>query len=102
VKKGEQYVGDGQKGPHDWTPREPQRVEELRRRIGKAVRAADLAFWREIAKTFPEVETGDFPPDAAHTWNKAMSEAVYWWLRWNHPMPYWVDDIARKGGFFKR
>lgn len=92
----EGLVGAFKPGPRDWTPREPEQIEELRRRIEKAVRSADLAFWKEIAKAFPEAPSGDFYAEGAHAWNKAVAQAVYSWLQWNHPRPYWIETIARK------
>lgn len=59
--------------------------DELRNRIRKAVEEADLAFWDKIAKAFPEVTSGDFPPDATFAWDRARDEAVYVWLLLNHP-----------------
>lgn len=63
----------------------PQESEILRQRIAQAVEQADLAFWREIATRFPEVTSGDFPPDATFAWDRARDEAVYSWLFYNHP-----------------
>lgn len=85
-----------EKGPREWLPHEPQRLEELRRRIDKAVRSADQAFWKEIVKAFPEVKSGDFYPEAANEWNKAIAQAVHSWLQWNHPKPHWIETIVRK------
>lgn len=59
--------------------------EALRKRIEKAVEDADLAFWAEIAKAFPQATSGDFPPDATFAWNMARDQAVYTWLMWNYP-----------------
>lgn len=58
---------------------------KLRDRVKEAVEQADLAFWAKIAKAFPEVKSGDFPPDATFAWNRARDEAVFWWLVYNHP-----------------
>lgn len=63
----------------------PNESEILRQRIAQAVEEADLAFWKEIATRFPEVTSGDFPPDATFAWDRARDEAVYRWLVYNHP-----------------
>lgn len=59
--------------------------EDLRKRTEEAIEKADLAFWAEIAKSFPEATGGDFPPDVNFAWNQARDGAVYWWLVYNHP-----------------
>ena len=38
-------------------------IPDLERRVREAIARADEAFWAEIARSFPEVKTGDFPPD---------------------------------------
>jgi hypothetical protein len=57
----------------------------MKERISAARRNADLAFWAEIVKAFPEATGGDFPPDAAFKQDLANAEAVLDWLGWNHP-----------------
>lgn len=56
-------------------------------RIEKAVEQATLAYWAEIVKHFPEVETGD---DAGMSMDIFMDVAMLTleeWLRDNHPNP---------------
>jgi hypothetical protein len=54
-------------------------------RIKAAIEKADLAFWAEIAKAFPEAISGDFPPDADFAFAEACEQAVDTWLLFNHP-----------------
>jgi hypothetical protein len=49
-------------------------------RIREAVEDGAGAFWAVIAKQFPEVKSGDFPPDAEFALTKALEEAVRVWL----------------------
>jgi len=44
---------------------------------------AQLAFWAEVARSYPEIKTGDFPPDATFEFNEACRLAVKRWLIWN-------------------
>jgi len=46
---------------------------------------AELAFWATIADKFPEVKTGDFPPDATIEFSEACRLAVNRWLMFNYP-----------------
>lgn len=69
--------------------------EEFSEHLKAAIENADLAFWAEIAKAFPEAKSGDFPPDAAFAWRKAMDEAVYNWLMFNHPCGEWINKVFR-------
>lgn len=58
---------------------------EMTARIKAAVENAELAFWAEIAKAFPEVTTGDFDPLDSFEITEAMTKAVTRWIGWNHP-----------------
>jgi len=60
-------------------------VKKMKERIEEARDNADLAFWKEIVKAFPEVRGGDFPPDAAFAHIAAQRAALRVWLEWNHP-----------------
>jgi hypothetical protein len=77
------------KDPHHWTP--------VEKKIQKAAEAADLAFWATLAKSFPEITSGDFPPEQDIAWSRAKDEAIYWWLVWNHPQPHLIEELARHG-----
>ena len=56
--------------------------DEMRQLVDEA----EQAFWAVIADKFPEVKTGDFPPDATIEYAKACRLAVDRWLRFNYPM----------------
>ncbi|WGS54457.1 hypothetical protein LFL96_25935 [Paraburkholderia sp. D15] len=60
-------------------------VDNFRVEIESAVEEAKEAFWAVIASKFPEVKSGDFPPDAAHQFDHHCELAVLIWLRLNHP-----------------
>tara|TARA_Y100000310_G_C20655380_1_gene801714 strand:+ start:131 stop:391 length:261 start_codon:yes stop_codon:yes gene_type:complete len=53
-------------------------------------------FWAAVAETFPEVETGDFEPDATHTLRAAMEAAVDRWLYNNHNEGTYAGDAAAR------
>ncbi|MEW5833363.1 MAG: hypothetical protein AB1763_11065 [Campylobacterota bacterium] len=53
--------------------------------VDQAIENAGLAFWATIAAAFPEIKTGDFPPDADYAFKAAQRDAVSLWLEWNHP-----------------
>lgn len=82
-------------GPKDWSPGDSEAARELRKRIEKAIERADLAFWAEIAKSFPETTSGDFSPEQDIKWSRARDNAVYWWLDWNHPRPALIRSLRR-------
>lgn len=46
---------------------------------------ADDSFWKSIVKSFPEVDSGDFPPEDNHAWNEAVKRALLVWLMFNYP-----------------
>lgn len=48
--------------------------------IEEHVRAAQEAFWSVIAQRFPEVSTGDLPPEADAAFDDACHRAVWSWL----------------------
>lgn len=84
-----------QTGPKDWSPRDSEAARELRGRIKRAIERADREFWAEIAKSFPELKSGDFPSDKALEWREAVDNAVYWWLDWNHPKAALIRSLRR-------
>lgn len=49
-------------------------------RIEEAVEAGEFAFWNAIADAFPEVETGDLPPDAADEFRRVAEKVIVRWL----------------------
>ena len=49
------------------------------------INQAQGAFWAKIVELFPEVQGGDFPPDATFKFDDACKEAIETWLHFNHP-----------------
>lgn len=84
-------------GPREWSPR-----ADLRRRLDQALQKADAAFWAEIAKAFPEVKSGDFPPDLTARWTKDIGDAVLQWMLTNHPnaraIERYISDVEEPRG----
>lgn len=52
-------------------------------RIDLASEMAQNVFWAEVARSFPEIRTGDFCPQAEHRLNVLLKEAVRAWVRLN-------------------
>lgn len=61
-------------------PREP--------RIYQATSEALNAFWAKIAEHYPEVTTGDLPPEISIRQFNASEEAVSWWVTYNKKTRY--------------
>lgn len=53
--------------------------------ISAALEKAEEAWWAEMVKAFPEVKTGDFPPECHFDFVAAQKKALQSWLMWNHP-----------------
>lgn len=68
-------------------------AQKLGDRIAKAMKKADQNFWAEIAKAFPEAQSGDFGPEETWRWEQAQEEAVLTWLGWNYPPSKAMDEI---------
>jgi len=58
---------------------------ELNNKMENVLEAAQIAFWEVIAKNYPEVTSGDFPPDAGFAFDKSCKDALEIWLECNHP-----------------
>lgn len=58
-------------------------TEELKRRCKAAAEAAQLTFWEEVIRHFPEATSGDFPPDATFAFDAACEQGVTSWAFWN-------------------
>ena len=54
-----------------------------KKRVAKAVNDAQLVFWKEIAKQFPEITTGDFGCGETVQFELACREAVGLWVYLN-------------------
>ena len=58
---------------------------EIESRIEGIARDAQDDFWEVVSENFPEVTSGDFPPDASFVFDDACEKAIGVWLDWNHP-----------------
>ena len=56
-------------------------------RRADALEAATNAFWETVAKHYPDITTGDFPPDAGRTHDLACERAITDWLGFNAEGP---------------
>lgn len=75
----------GDKNP---TPSELfSRVSAAGDRIRNLAREAEDVFWEALAKSLPECQSGDFPPDAAAAFQKACETAAEAWFGANKPKP---------------
>ncbi|PRZ45354.1 hypothetical protein [Paraburkholderia fungorum] len=59
--------------------------EQMEKRIEEVAELATEDFWARVASRFPEVKTGDFPPDAHLALKTATEQAIRVWLTFNHP-----------------
>lgn len=72
-------------------------IVTLEERIKKAIEDADVAFWEVIAKQFPEIKSGDFPPDAWFKFSEAQEKAVKVWYEGNREkMVYKVEELLEE------
>lgn len=58
---------------------------------------ADIAFWAAVVAAFPDVTSGDFPPDLTHLVTEQKRAAVNYWLKLNHPAnsdALWVREFG--------
>ena len=56
----------------------PDRFSEMV--VQPHVEAAQQAFWEVVAQRFPEITTGDLPPEAATAFDEACYHVVWSWL----------------------
>jgi len=65
--------------------------------LKKILESASGAFWAQVAADYPEVKTGDFPPEAQRAWQNAMDAAVRVWLvcNWGQKPALSDDQIER-------
>ncbi len=52
-------------------------------KIEEVVELAQIAFFQEVAKNFPEIKSGDFPPEAQVNFERACSDAIKIWVQSN-------------------
>lgn len=55
------------------------------KRVEEAAEEASMAFWSAVADQFPEIKTGDLPPDAADDFRRAARAVIERWLEVNAP-----------------
>jgi len=73
--------------------RDVEKAHEIFLRAQKVVSKADDAFWAEVAKAFPEVKTGDFPPDATSIFDDCEKKSIAVWLLYNHPVLQRMNNL---------
>jgi len=54
--------------------------------LAKILEDAQNAFWKVVAERFPNIKTGDFPPDDTLNFDEACESALLRWLYWNAPV----------------
>ena len=62
-----------------------QACSHLATRIRSAAFEAELVFWREVARQFPEVTSGDLDPLSSYQFELAIEKVISTWLEWNLP-----------------
>ena len=63
--------------------REVEKAGYPKEEIDKVVQKADNAFWDAVAKSYPEIRTGDLDPTTTGKLRLMMKEAVVIWLSYN-------------------
>lgn len=69
----------------NWPAASEAAVTEMKgqARLEKAVLEAEDAFWASIARSLPEVSSGDFPADALFAFHQATMKAATIWYESN-------------------
>jgi hypothetical protein len=57
----------------------------MKNEIRSATESALVDFWADIAKQFPNIQTGEFPIQETHRMQLFMEEMVELWLETNKP-----------------
>jgi hypothetical protein len=52
-------------------------------KVAELVKEAEANFWAYIADSFPDITSGDFPPDATIKLEKQLNESVQLWITVN-------------------
>ena len=65
----------------------PDEVNKVvaKEKIEEVAQNAILAMGSTIDAAFPEVPTGDYPPDVTMELEQDIINALGWWLWYNHP-----------------
>ena len=58
---------------------------DLKTRAQQAIEEAEIDFWSTVARFYPEIDTGDFPPCDASRFLAACADAVETWIDHNSP-----------------
>lgn len=68
-------------------------------RIKSAHQAALTAFWAEVAKQYPEVKSGDVPPDELLRFSASVEDVIGSWLSHNGDLLTnpWYDKLTALG-----
>jgi hypothetical protein len=56
-----------------------------KKRLVEAVEHAENLFWNAIASDYPEITSGDFPPDLSMEMSDKLTQFVTVWLKTNEP-----------------
>lgn len=70
--------------------------EEPQCRLHKAYQDAEFAFWAEVAKLFPEIQTGDMEPLVCLEMETKMKEWIAIWLNSNGDFPRDPEDYENE------
>jgi len=57
--------------------------ESFDSKIGEVVEAAAACFWECVGEKFPNISSGDFPPEADEEFATACKNAIRTWLNFN-------------------
>ena len=82
LKSGESWISD------DWettVTRLPDTPSEKAERFVKALFDAKQAWWGSIIRSYPEILTGDLPPEEVKTFDTTAMEYLRCWLEYNKP-----------------
>lgn len=67
---------------------------DAQKRIEQVVEKAQLAFWDEVTRYFPDDSSGDFPPDATFELDAALEKALALWIDLNVHRAYVPDGFG--------
>lgn len=67
---------------------------DAQKRIEQVVEKAQLAFWDEVTRFFPDDSSGDFPPDATFELDAALEKALALWIDLNVFRAYVPDGFG--------
>lgn len=59
--------------------------QKQEQRIKEAAATVTNVVWQTIAKSFPEIKTGDYPPDMAEELERMLYHHTKLWVQYNQP-----------------